>query len=252
MNSLTTSNTRESFIVRNNILSEHDRGSMVAKRLLWLLGKTDLSEVRQILDVGSRDIGQSIELATIFPHARIDAFEPVPDSYNMCVQRHAILPDQLRKRIYVRHIALSDAAGQIPFYPVDAVASSVPNVGASSMFRFKDGLNGTPFGQHLVQREIMVQADTLDNWCARQGVTDIDIMWVDVQGAELLVFKGGLHMLNHTKVIMTEVGLKPYYEGHTLKADIDALLANHGFYELKNAFELNGFDYEANTIYIRQ
>jgi hypothetical protein len=50
---------------------------------------------------------------------------------------------------------------------------------------------------------------------------------------------------------MTEVGLKPYYEGHTLKKDIDQLLFSLGFKELDSAFELNGFDYEANAIYIK-
>ncbi len=51
---------------------------------------------------------------------------------------------------------------------------------------------------------------------------------------------------------MTEVGLKPYYEGHTLKADIDNLLIDLGFKELDSSFELNGFDFEANTVYIRR
>ena len=76
-------------------------------------------------------------------------------------------------------------------------------------------------------------------------------MWVDVQGAELLVFKGAEKILKNTRIIMTEVGLKPYYEGHTLKPDIDAYLGSLGFKELEGAFELNGFDYEANTIYVR-
>lgn len=77
-------------------------------------------------------------------------------------------------------------------------------------------------------------------------------MWMDVQGAELLVLKGAEELLKRTKIIMTEVGLKPYYEGHTLKVEIDSYLAAHGFVELEGAFQLNGFDYEANTIYIRK
>ena len=97
----------------------------------------------------------------------------------------------------------------------------------------------------------MVQSDTLDNWCRENEVHEIDIIWIDVQGAELLVFQGGGNILKNTRIIMTEVGLKPYYEGHTLKSDIDAFLLTRGFIELKGSFELNGFDYEANTIYIK-
>ena len=73
-----------------------------------------------------------------------------------------------------------------------------------------------------------------------------------MQGAELLVFQGAKNILKNTKIIMTEVGLKPYYEGHTLKADIDNLLIDLGFKELDSSFELNGFDFEANTVYIRR
>jgi hypothetical protein len=125
------------------------------------------------------------------------------------------------------------------------------NCGASSMFKFIDGLNGPQFGQNLVQKEIKVQADTLDNWCKTNKITEIDILWMDAQGAELLVLQGARKILKNTKIIMTEVGLQPYYEGHTLKPDIDQLLKASGFRELESSFELNGFDYEGNTIYIR-
>jgi FkbM family methyltransferase len=159
--------------------------------------------------------------------------------------------DQRKEKVKIHNIALGNESGEVSFYPVDPEKSSVANIGASSMFKFIDGLNGTPFGQNLVQNEIKVQADTLDNWSAANKIDGVDIMWVDVQGAELLVFQGADNLLKNTKVIMTEVGLKPYYEGHTLKSDIDEYLFARGFTELEGAFELNGFDYEANTIYIK-
>ncbi|MCW3122634.1 MAG: noeI 1 [Flavipsychrobacter sp.] len=225
---------------------------MVARRLAVLLGKADLNNVNQILDIGSWHLGQSIEFATIFEHARVDAFEPVPASYELCKSRRDSLDRQRKDRIGIHNIALTNKTGKIPFYAVDPAQSSVPNVGASSMFRFMDGLNGTPFNQNLVQQEIMVQATTLDKWCKDYKIKQVDIMWVDVQGAELLVFKGAEKILKNTRIIMTEVGLKPYYEGHTLKADIDAYLNGLGFKELHDTFELNGFDYEANTIYVNE
>ena len=241
----------EAFRVRENILFENAQGNMVAHRLIWLLGKTELGSVRQVLDIGSWHLCQSIQFSVIFQNAIIDAFEPVPDSYQLCLSERDKIEAQKKNRIRVHNGALSNAAGEISFYPVDAELSSEPNVGASSMFKFKEGLNGTPFGQRLVQKEIKVQADTLDNWCVRNHVSSVDIMWVDVQGSELLVFQGADNILKNTRIIMTEVGLKPYYEGHTLKADIDAFLFERGFLELEVSFELNGFDYEANTIYIK-
>jgi FkbM family methyltransferase len=241
----------EQIKVSERILSSNEQGSMVAKRLIHLLGRYDLSNVKQILDIGSWHLGQSIEFSAIFQDAKIDAFEPVPDSYNLCLKHRSQLNEQRKSRIHVHNTALSNVAGEIPFYMVDAEESSVPNVGASSMFKFIDGLNGSMFGQDLVQKEIQVQTETLDNWCEQNNISTVDIMWIDVQGSELLVFQGAERILQNTNVIMTEVGLKPYYEGHTLKKDIDAFLIERGFYELEDSFELNGFDYEANTIYIK-
>ena len=42
-------NSIEAFSVREKIMSENARGSMVARRLLWLLGKADLSKYAAIL-----------------------------------------------------------------------------------------------------------------------------------------------------------------------------------------------------------
>ena len=237
--------------IAENVNTENNSNSMVASRLARLAGKADLSNIKQVLEIGSCHLGQSIEFAQFFQDAKIDAFEPVPASYELCVNRHNKLDDHNKNRIKVHNLALGDSTGEIPFFAVDPELSSTPNVGASSMFRFMDGLNGTPFGQNLVQTEIAVQADTLDNWCENNNISEVDIMWMDVQGAELLVLKGADNILKNTRIIMTEVGLKPYYEGHTLKPEIDEYLLTRGFCELEGSFELNGFDYEANTIYVK-
>ena len=225
---------------------------MVARRLASMLGKEELGNVRQIVDIGSWHLNQSIEFANIFSDAKIDAFEPVPDSYKLCVAKHAQLPAPQKDRICIHNLALSNQKGEIPFYAVDTSIEQKIDAGFSSMFRFSDTLKSNAYyGQSLVQKEIKVQADTLDNWCVKKKISEIDIMWIDVQGAELLVFQGAEEILKNTRIIMTEVGLKPYYEGHTLKPAIDKFLLARGFRELDSAFELNGFDYEANTIYIK-
>ena len=220
---------------------------MVARRLIHLLEKADLTEIKQVVDIGSWHLGQSIEFSNIFPHAKIDAFEPVPNSYRLCIDKLNSLDDHRKEQIRVHNIALNNTKADIPFYPVDDTKKQGIDMGFSSMFKLKKGI----FKEPLFQNEIMVAGDTLDNWCVENDITTIDIMWIDVQGAELNVFKGAIDILKATRIIMTEVGLKPYYEGHTLKTDIDVFLGGMGFKELKSSFELNVADYEANTIYIR-
>ncbi len=224
---------------------------MVAGRLKFLQ-EAAIENVKQILDIGSWHLKQSIEFASIFDNAKINAFEPVPESFDLCIANLNAVDDKKKKRIKVHNIALSNEVGEIPFFPVDANQSSVPNIGASSMFRFVEGKNGTMFGQNLNQKEIKVRATTLDKWCEENKIKHIDIIWMDAQGSELLVLQGAKKMLNNTRIIMTEVGLQPYYQGHTLKADIDKLLFSYGFKELHSSFEINVPDYEANTIYVKR
>jgi len=238
-------------IINEKLRTEINNGSRVAKRLSNLAGKIDLTGVKQVLDIGSWHLMQSIEFSNVFKKARIDAFEPVPESYELCIANHSRIEDQKKKRINVHNLALSEKKGNRPFFAVDTSIPQKIDAGFSSIFKFNDGLKNSYYGESLVQKEIKVKSDTLDNWCAENKVNEVDILWIDVQGAELLVFQGAENTLKNTRIIMSEVGLKPYYEGHTLKPDIDKFLFERGFRELEGAFELNGFDYEANTIYVR-
>ncbi len=226
---------------------------MVASRLAMLPTYFDLSATTRILDIGSWHLHQSIELSNIFPHAQIDAFEPVPDSFEICMRNlENIAPDK-KMKIRVHNIALGDKIGLVPFFAVDTSVEQRIDAGFSSLFKFSESFkNDKYYGQSLIQKELRVQSNTLDNWCRDNNTQFIDIIWIDVQGAELLVFEGGKEILQNTKFILTEVGLKPYYEGHTLKADIDKLLFGLGFEEIDSSFVLNGFDYEANTIYVNK
>ena len=224
-------------------------GETVSERLKFIIDKYDLNDIKEILDIGSWHLMQAIELQNLFPEAKVTAFEPVPNSYISCL-RHR---DEYNKiEIDIVNMAVSDINGKSKFYAVDPIKSSDPNVGASSLLKFKDGLNGSFINRVWIQNEIVVDTTTLDNWCQNNKKNDIDIIWIDVQGAELNVFKGAEKTLENVKVIFTEVGLKPYYEGHSLKNEIDDFLLNRGFIEVEESFELNGFEYEANTIYINK
>jgi hypothetical protein len=73
---------------------------------------------------------------------------------------------------------------------------------------------------------------------------------MDAQGAELDILQGAVGCLSSVKAILTEAALKPYYHGHTLKHDIDLLLQNYGFRELKSSVK-TGHEYEVDTIYLK-
>jgi FkbM family methyltransferase len=215
----------------------------------YILYKLEVESFSNILDIGSWHALQSIELANLFPDAEVNAFEPVPESYSQCVKNAS----ESGKNIKVHNLALSNTEdSEVPFYVVDAATSTSPNLGASSLLPFEEGLNGKYFNHVWNQNAIRVKSDTLDSWCAKNGKSKIDLIWIDVQGAEKLVFEGGVKTLENVKVIFTEVGLKPYYKGHNLYEEINGFLVDLGFKEVKESWELNGADCEANTIYIKK
>ncbi len=59
--------------------------------------------------------------------------------------------------------------------------------------------------------------------------TGADYLKLDVQGAELDVFRGAVRLLEHVVVVHTEVEFLPLYKNQPLFAEVDQLLRKSGF-----------------------
>lgn len=70
---------------------------------------------------------------------------------------------------------------------------------------------------------------TLDGLLADLGFGAVDVLVVDVQGAELLVLKGATHTLAQVKAVVSEVSTQALYEGGVLFAELREYLRGHGF-----------------------
>lgn len=77
-----------------------------------------------------------------------------------------------------------------------------------------------------VIKKSQVQTKRLDDIPEVKGA---DYLKVDVQGAELMVFKGAIETLKDLLVIHTEVEFVQMYKGQPLFADIDIFLRSQGF-----------------------
>ena len=223
---------------------------VAAKKLMLIFDVIDFDQIHNICDIGSRFLEQTLEMSQIFPEANLYAFEPVPESYQTCCDNRLLLDPDTQKRITVFNMAVGDETKTIPFYPVDNTGSE-HNVGASSKYKFVEGLNGSFFGKTWNQTEIQVQQVTLDNWRRDNNIGSVDMIWMDAQGGELDVLKGAEETLKTVRVIFTEVGIGTYYQGQSLKPEIDAYLASMGFEELDGAFVQN-HQFEGDTIYINK
>jgi FkbM family methyltransferase len=120
---------------------------------------------------------------------------------------------------------LSDVSGDsVPFYKFN-------NQGASdSMFPATSKLHDRwPQVQQLddVQK---LPTLTLDEALEQQGLTGkVDVLVVDVQGAELLVLKGGSRTLRDVSAVVCEVSTEPFYDGGVLYPELRTFLQSHGF-----------------------
>lgn len=73
-----------------------------------------------------------------------------------------------------------------------------------------------------------VEATTLDTYYGSEAT--IDVLQIDVQGAELLVLRGATSVLNRTKAIFLEVSTHPdLYSGATTFDELTAFLNKKGF-----------------------
>lgn len=130
---------------------------------------------KRILDIGA-NIGMiSLALARRYPDAQLYAFEPGPHQAELF--RRTIEKNGLESRIQLNQTALSDTCSEASF----AVHSGEHASG--------DGLLDT--GRCGECQYITIKTETLDYWWGKNGKPRIDIVKIDVEGAELLVMRGG-------------------------------------------------------------
>jgi FkbM family methyltransferase len=197
----------------------------VAARLLEIVAAARPGHAPHVvLDVGARDCGESVDFATAFPAATVYAFECNPATLPACRAAAAAEP-----RVRLTEQAVSDADGRTAFFPIDpaktVTGSADGNPGASSLF---EATGDYPL-ERYVQQRIEVETTRLDTFLARAGLDHVDVLWMDVQGAELLVLRGLGERLADVDWIHLEAEQFEIYRGQALFPAIDAHLAARGF-----------------------
>lgn len=178
-----------------------------------------------IFDVGSRDCAQSVEFYEAFPKSRIVAFECNPQTLPLCAAAAAARAD----RLTLVPKAVHEYDGVCAFFPIDPAQTvttwSDGNPGASSIFR----ANGKYDVEHYVQTETSVECTTLASAAAALNITNVDLIWMDLQGAELLALKGLGALLENVRFIHIELTFREMYSGQAMFSDVHTFLHQHGF-----------------------
>ncbi len=169
-----------------------------------------------IADIGSCDGLSSVIYSRIFPEAFFYVFEPLESNVRQIWDNF----DEygLHSRALIYPYALGDKQGVMRFYRSKGQAEWVKDweTGnkSSSLLRPKKHLKEH---QWCGFDEFKVEVRILD----KLGImTSIDFAHIDVQGAEMMVLKGGQKTFKQTKAMWIEVANIELYESQPLKADI--------------------------------
>lgn len=166
--------------------------------------KGQASSPLTIFDVGAYHGLIAQEYNRLFPRADIYCFEPFPASFDVLTANTASLPS-VRRLPY----GLGSTTGQQTIH-----ANAFP---ATNSLLNTDAEGAAHWGEGLLETKasVLVEIKTLDDAVNELSVDHIDILKLDVQGAEHLVLDGGKKTLSagYVDLIYTEIILLPTYEG---------------------------------------
>jgi FkbM family methyltransferase len=121
-------------------------------------------------------------------------------------------------------LALAESAGTRPFHATKCRA-------ASSLLPPDEAVRKKSAKGNYEYDLISVAVDTLDAYCTRKKITMIDILKIDVQGAELGVLRGAQKILteNRIRLMYLEVIFADNYQGQSSLVPIAAFLEKFGY-----------------------
>jgi FkbM family methyltransferase len=174
-------------------------------------------EYRCVIDGGANRGSFTDAFLQLHRPERLVLVEALPELAKKLRARYADKPG-----ISVVSAALSDQSGEAQF--------EINRSEASSSLLPIDPRNTAWFGRDLaVARTVQVPTMTLPELIEEQGLQTVDLLKLDLQGAERFVLTGGEGVLERVRVIYTEVFFEPLYEGAWLFAEMNGFLAGRGF-----------------------
>lgn len=201
--------------------------------------KKETDFVKKLIKPGDTcfDIGGSFGWYTILlskligRNGEVHSFEPISINYEMLNEN---VKKNLCNNVILNQIALDESSGERELY--------VSDIGVSGSFELH---------KHDRSYETsLCRTITLDQYCKEHEVSNIDFLKADIEGAELLMIKGGSSTIESTMPIMlVEIqesstklfGYKPF--------DIFNYIYKFGYnsYYINNDIELEKFEFQNNT-----
>ena len=195
-----------------SVLLRKESGSLTPQEIRQLIGRDNPT----ILEIGA-NIGQTtIEFLKAMPHAKIYCFEPDPRAIT-----------QFKRNINNPNVCLVESAigsinGKTQFHQSNGDDNFKDWNQSGSIRKPKTHTEEWPWVKFDSVIEVPILR--LDDWMMLQGLSTIDFIWADTQGAEIDLIKGAINTLKITRFFYTEYSDVEWYEGQVTLQEIDDLL----------------------------
>jgi FkbM family methyltransferase len=174
-------------------------------------------EYRFVIDGGANRGSFTDAFLQLHRPEKLVLVEAIPDLAERLRARYASKPS-----IAVVSAALSDRNGEAQF--------EINRSDASSSLLPIDPRNTAWFGRDLaVARRVQVPTMTLRALMEEQGLQTVDLLKLDLQGAERFVLTEGEDVLDRVQVIYSEIFFERLYAGAWLFWEMNEFLAGRGF-----------------------
>lgn len=206
-----------------------------------------------IFDIGACEGEDSIRYANLFPNSKIFCFEPLKDNYSIIIEN---IKKYGKNNIFPFNEALSNLVGTSVFHVSSGKPAGVNenedwdygNKSSSLLEPAKNLKKHYTWLEFNHQHE--VKTNTLKNFAMEQHLNSIDIIHLDVQGAEMMVLEGASDFLGKIKMIWMEVENLELYQGQPLKKSIESFMKSMHFYKIKDTVnKISGDQLYVNTHY---
>lgn len=195
----------------------HEAIQLEAERRLHAYLRVDPLAIRDIVIVGANEAEEIPRLQHTYPAANFLCFEPLPASFRRLEKKFAG-----QSNVTCRSLALSDQPGRACFYEIPGMEGNGSLLEPDLTIWSRQSKRETP-----PPEKIEVTVSTLDAECGT--IPAIDLLWIDVQGAEMRVLSGGTQTLRRTRAVLIEVWLgTTAYRGTAGFEQVTLFLNDHG------------------------
>lgn len=194
-----------------------------------------------IVEVGAFTGEETINIAKTWPyHKKIVAFEPNPRAFDLLQKK---IEENSSYRIHAYRLAMNNYEGSCPLY-----LNRGPN-GDDLAYENQSSLLPPSETMESLYKGVTLEVPcvVLEEWCDANEIDHIDILSLQVEGAELRLLQSSPNLLKNSHFIILQSFFYPFRKETTDYFALKGFLGQHGFTPLAHWYEPQG---KGTAVYI--